>query len=286
MRRARRRAGALEASGGVTLGERARDRRDRRRLHLGRRTDALGAGARPQPALRLMRLLVATGFALLVAAAPAQAGFRDSCETHDAHTICTGMVESFDGTPLSTTLTLPAERQEGRAPAADRLPARLPQQQGRVHLRDRGGRRGLQDRRVQQPLVRVARLRRPQLRRARTRRLRRPDRAGQQGLRDPRHAAPDRPARRRRDGQAQEGRRGRRLVRGRPDVAARDRARQGRAPVRHLALAEGPGRAPRGGGPAVHLDRPALLARAERAEREDDSARRREDHAAERLHRR
>jgi dipeptidyl aminopeptidase/acylaminoacyl peptidase len=55
---------------------------------------------------------VALGLALV--AAPAQAGFRDSCETHDAHTLCTGTVESFDGTPLSTTLTLPAGVKEGK----------------------------------------------------------------------------------------------------------------------------------------------------------------------------
>ena len=42
-----------------------------------------------------------------------------------------------------------------------------------------------------------------------------------------------------------------------------------------LALAEGQGRPAGGGRAAVHLDRPALLARAERAERQDDAARRR-----------
>ena len=65
----------------------------------------------------MRRLLVATTAALALTAAPAQAGFRDSCETQDAYTICTGMVESFDGTPLSTTLTLPASVNEG-----ERLP--------------------------------------------------------------------------------------------------------------------------------------------------------------------
>ena len=64
-----------------------------------------------------MRLLVATGLAMLFAAAPAQAGFRDSCETQDKHTLCTGTVESFDGTSLSTTLTLPAHVKKG-----ERLP--------------------------------------------------------------------------------------------------------------------------------------------------------------------
>ncbi|MGH2838000.1 MAG: alpha/beta fold hydrolase [Thermoleophilaceae bacterium] len=64
-----------------------------------------------------MRLLAATAFALLLAAAPAQASFRDSCETHEKHTVCTGMVESFDDTPLSTTLTLPAGVKKG-----ERLP--------------------------------------------------------------------------------------------------------------------------------------------------------------------
>lgn len=53
-------------------------------------------------------------FAFALAASPAQAGFRDSCETTDGHTICTGTVESFDGTPLSTTLTLPAGAKKGQ----------------------------------------------------------------------------------------------------------------------------------------------------------------------------
>ena len=48
-------------------------------------------------------------------------------------------------------------------------------------------------------------------------------------VRDTRHAAPDRPAGGRRHREAQEGRCGRRLVRRRPDVAARDRSRRGRA---------------------------------------------------------
>ena len=64
-----------------------------------------------------MRALGAAGLALALMAAPAHAGFRDSCETHDTHTICTGMVESFDGTPLDTTLTLPAHVRRG-----ERLP--------------------------------------------------------------------------------------------------------------------------------------------------------------------
>jgi predicted acyl esterase len=63
------------------------------------------------------RALAAAVVASLLTAAPAQAGFRDSCEDRDAYRICTGMVESFDGTPLSTTLTLPANLSEG-----ERLP--------------------------------------------------------------------------------------------------------------------------------------------------------------------
>jgi predicted acyl esterase len=64
-----------------------------------------------------MRALVIAAFAVALMAAPAQAGFRDSCEQHDAHEICTGTVESFDGTPLSTTLTLPTTaRKGGRRP--------------------------------------------------------------------------------------------------------------------------------------------------------------------------
>ena len=61
-----------------------------------------------------MRLFVLTGLALLLAAAPAHAGFRDSCESHDAYAVCTGMVESFDGTPLATTLTLPEGVKKGK----------------------------------------------------------------------------------------------------------------------------------------------------------------------------
>ncbi len=61
-----------------------------------------------------MRFFVLTGFALLLTAAPAHAGFRDSCESHDSHEICTGTVESFDGTPLATTLTLPAKVKKGK----------------------------------------------------------------------------------------------------------------------------------------------------------------------------
>ena len=61
-----------------------------------------------------MRALVAAAFAFALLAAPAHAGFRDTCEKHDTHEICTGMVESFDGTPLDTTLTLPANVKKGK----------------------------------------------------------------------------------------------------------------------------------------------------------------------------
>ena len=43
----------LEASGGVTLDDRARDRRDRRRLDFRRRADALGAGDGSRARLRV-----------------------------------------------------------------------------------------------------------------------------------------------------------------------------------------------------------------------------------------
>jgi predicted acyl esterase len=52
--------------------------------------------------------------ALALTAAPAHAGFRDACEKQRAHRICTGTVESFDGTPLDTTLTLPPRVAKGR----------------------------------------------------------------------------------------------------------------------------------------------------------------------------
>ncbi len=64
-----------------------------------------------------MRTIAATCLAFVLLVAPARADFRDSCESDDQRTICTGMVESFDGTPLSTTLTLPANAKEG-----ERLP--------------------------------------------------------------------------------------------------------------------------------------------------------------------
>ena len=60
------------------------------------------------------RALIAALTGLLLAAAPAQAGFRDSCETKKTHRICTGMVESFDGTELDTSLTLPRKVRKGR----------------------------------------------------------------------------------------------------------------------------------------------------------------------------
>ena len=65
----------------------------------------------------MSRALIAALGALAVTAAPAQAGFRDSCERRDEVRVCTGMVESFDGTPLDTTLTLPAKPRN-----PDRLP--------------------------------------------------------------------------------------------------------------------------------------------------------------------
>jgi predicted acyl esterase len=59
--------------------------------------------------------------ALALSAAPAQAGFRDSCkrerstdEKPVAYRICTGTVASFDGTELDTTLTLPARVRKGK----------------------------------------------------------------------------------------------------------------------------------------------------------------------------
>ena len=61
----------------------------------------------------MSRALIAAIAALALTAAPAHAGFRDSCEKHDAHQVCTGMVESFDGTALDTTLTLPAKVKKG-----------------------------------------------------------------------------------------------------------------------------------------------------------------------------
>ena len=65
----------------------------------------------------MRRAALAAALGLALTAAPAQAGFRDTCETHDTHQICTGMVESFDGTPLDSTLTLPAKVAKG-----ERLP--------------------------------------------------------------------------------------------------------------------------------------------------------------------
>ena len=63
------------------------------------------------------RAVAAAAVTLALAAAPAHAGFRDTCDRHETHRICTGTVESFDGTQLDTTLTLPARVKEG-----ERLP--------------------------------------------------------------------------------------------------------------------------------------------------------------------
>ena len=62
----------------------------------------------------LLRALLALGVALGLAAAPAQAGFRDTCALEGGVRVCTGMVESFDGTPLDTTLTLPPRVKKGK----------------------------------------------------------------------------------------------------------------------------------------------------------------------------
>jgi ABC-2 type transport system ATP-binding protein len=59
-------------------------------------------------------LLPATAVLLAMTATPAQAGFRDSCEPAAGVRVCTGMVESFDGTPLDATLTLPAKVKKGK----------------------------------------------------------------------------------------------------------------------------------------------------------------------------
>ena len=57
---------------------------------------------------------LAVALAVLGLAAPAQAGFRDDCHTHSGVRQCEGMVESFDGTPLDATLTLPAKAKKGK----------------------------------------------------------------------------------------------------------------------------------------------------------------------------
>ena len=59
-------------------------------------------------------LIAGVAMLMLVSAPPASAGFRDSCETQPTHRICTGMVESFDGTELDSTLTLPRKVPKGR----------------------------------------------------------------------------------------------------------------------------------------------------------------------------
>jgi predicted acyl esterase len=78
----------------------------------------------------MARASIAALAVLALAAAPAEAGFRDSCQRAKstdakpvAYRICTGMVASFDGTPLDTTLTLPARtKQAGRGKRAQPLP--------------------------------------------------------------------------------------------------------------------------------------------------------------------
>jgi len=65
----------------------------------------------------MRRVAIAVALALALAAPPAQAGFRDTCAERETHVICTGTVESFDGTALDTTLTLPTGAEgDGRFP--------------------------------------------------------------------------------------------------------------------------------------------------------------------------
>jgi predicted acyl esterase len=56
---------------------------------------------------------IAVAAALALGGGPAHAGFRDDCHEHETHRVCTGMVASFDGTPLDTTLTLPRSARKG-----------------------------------------------------------------------------------------------------------------------------------------------------------------------------
>lgn len=62
----------------------------------------------------MSRALIAAAATLAVTAAPAHAGFRDSCERQERARVCTGTVETFDGTALDTTLTVPARPRKPR----------------------------------------------------------------------------------------------------------------------------------------------------------------------------
>ena len=62
----------------------------------------------------MMRLAVITLAALALAAAPANAGFQDECETKAKVRVCSGMVESFDGTQLDASLTTPQKVKKGK----------------------------------------------------------------------------------------------------------------------------------------------------------------------------
>jgi predicted acyl esterase len=62
----------------------------------------------------LGRTITAAFTGLALTAAPAQAGLLDSCEDQAGVRVCTAMVESFDGTPLDATVTLPAKVEKGK----------------------------------------------------------------------------------------------------------------------------------------------------------------------------
>ena len=62
----------------------------------------------------MKRSLMLTTLVLALSAAPAQAGFTDECATQGKMKVCNGMVESFDGTPLDVSLTTPPKVKKGK----------------------------------------------------------------------------------------------------------------------------------------------------------------------------
>jgi predicted acyl esterase len=62
----------------------------------------------------MSRALIATLAASALTAAPAHAGFTDQCETKAKVKVCSGMVSSFDGTQLDTSLTTPSKVKRGK----------------------------------------------------------------------------------------------------------------------------------------------------------------------------
>lgn len=62
----------------------------------------------------MSRALIAALSVLALAAVPAHAGFRDTCDVEKKLRLCSGMVETFDGVQLDASLTLPKTVKKGK----------------------------------------------------------------------------------------------------------------------------------------------------------------------------